>query len=483
MGVLDGIAPQKVFTFFEKLCSIPHGSGNTKMISDYIAGFAKSRNYKYMQDNHNNIIIWAKGTKGYENADTVILQGHLDMVCEKEYGLDFDFEKDGLCLCLKNNLITANGTTLGGDDGIAVAYCLAILDSDDIPHPPLEIVLTSDEEIGMLGAAAMDMSVLKGRILLNLDSEDEGYLLVSCAGGVTSKAVVPVNRKARTGIRLKLEIDGLLGGHSGVEIDKGRANANVLLGRILYAIAESFDIVIESVSGGLKDNAIPRSANAVLVANPNDFEKISQVVKAYAEIFSNEYRATDSAVTIRIAECKNSIAFAPMDSDSTRKVIAGLVNLPCGIERMSFHIEGLVETSLNLGILETNANSVMYSFAVRSSVESEKAALLDKISCLTKMLGGHVQNTGAYPAWEYRKVSPLRDICVSVFEKQYGKKPVIQAIHAGVECGLFAGKLKGLDAISFGPDMKDIHTSKESMDIESVRRTWNFLLEILASLK
>ena len=482
MGVLTGIEPQKVFDYFETLCSIPHGSGNTKQISDYIASFAKERGLKYMLDELDNFIIWKNGTDGYENSGTVILQGHIDMVCEKEEGLDFDFEKDGLKLRAENGIISADGTTLGGDDGIAVAYCLAILDSDDIPHPPLEVVLMTDEEIGMLGAAAMDMSPIKGRKLINIDSEDEGYLLVSCAGGVTTRAVVPIQRAPFDGMRIKLQISGLIGGHSGIEIDKGRANANTLLGRMLFGASKSVDFVIESVKGGLKDNAIPRSSEAVIATKTDkDAEKLLGVIKKYSEMFSHEYRVTDPDITVSADKCEGS--FMPMDKTSTEKVIAALVNLPCGIERMSFDIEGLVQTSLNLGILETNEKDVTFSFAVRSSVESEKNALVEKITCLTEILGGHVENNGAYPAWEYRANSPLRDLFVEVFEKQYGRKPVVQALHAGVECGLFAGKLDGLDAISFGPDMKDIHTPNETMSVDSVKRTWDYLLEVLASLK
>ncbi|MBR0366134.1 MAG: aminoacyl-histidine dipeptidase, partial [Clostridia bacterium] len=476
MGVLTGIEPQKVFDYFETLCSIPHGSGNTKHISDYIASFANEHGFRYIQDEHNNLIIWKNGTDGYENSDTVILQGHIDMVCEKDEELDFDFEKDGLKLRIENGIISADGTTLGGDDGIAVAYCLAILDSVDIPHPPLEVVLTTDEEIGMLGAAAMDMSPIKGRKLINIDSEDEGYLLVSCAGGVTTKAVVPIQRAPFDGARIKLQISGLMGGHSGVEIDKGRANANTLLGRILFGASKKADFLIESVNGGLKDNAIPRSSEAVIVAKTDeDAEKLLIVIKEYSEIFSHEYRVTDPDITVSPQKCDST--FTPMDTASTKKVIAALVNLPCGIERMSFDIEGLVQTSLNLGILETSEKEVTFSFAVRSSVESEKNALVEKITCLAELLGGHAENTGAYPAWEYRAHSPLRDLFVEVFEKQYGRKPVVQALHAGVECGLFAGRLVELDAISVGPDMIEIHTPNETMSVDRVKRSWDYLLE------
>lgn len=483
MNILKGIAPEKVFEFFEKICSVPHGSGNTGLLSEYIESFAKERGLKYIRDEHDNVIIWKDASKGYENSEPVILQGHIDMVCEKEYDTDIDFEKDPLKLCVENGMIFADGTTLGGDDGIGIAYMLAILDSCSIPHPLLEAVFTSDEEIGMLGAAAMDMSLLNGRKLINLDSEDEGYILVSCAGGVTAKAVLPVNRSEKSGTRLKISVGGLLGGHSGAEIDKGRANANTLLGRALYSLSRSFDYVLESISGGMKDNAIPREAKAVIIAGKKDTALIISAIELLFEKLKNEYKTTDPDVFIKAEEDSSKSPLLPMDPESTKRVVTELLGLPGGIQRMSFDIKGLVQTSLNLGILETNKDEVSFSFAVRSSIESEKEALAEKISSLTSALGGYVKESGAYPAWEYKKDSPLRDICVAVFEKQYGRKPVVHAIHAGVECGLFSGKLPGLDAISIGPDMKDIHTPKEALSIESVKRTWELLLEMLRSLK
>lgn len=483
MGVLEGFEPKKVFHYFEEIAKIPHGSGDTKRISDYIAGFAKERNLRYVQDQSNNIILWKEAYPGYENSALVILQGHLDMVCEKEDGVSFDFQNDGLRLTVQNGMISAEGTTLGGDDGIAVAYALAILDAEDIVHPPLEVVLTADEEIGMLGAAALDMTLLKGRRMINLDSEEEGYLLVSCAGGVTSKVKIPICRVPFEGTALRMTVSGLMGGHSGMEIDQGRANANGLLGRVLYRARQEAEFRLCRVSGGLKDNAIPRGSEAILVCRTkNDREAFSRVVRECMAEISKEYEMTDSGIQITV-ENSGISDICPMDEASTRQVIAALFCLPSGIERMSFAIPGMVQTSLNFGILETGTESVLCSFSVRSSAESEKNALVDKLSAIAELLGGTVETCGAYPAWEYRSDSPLRDVCVSVFRSQYGKAPIVHAIHAGVECGLFAGALRGLDAVSLGPDMKDIHTPKEIMDIESVRRTWEYLLKVLKALK
>lgn len=484
MGILSNLEPKSVFQYFEEICGIPHGSSNTKAISDYCVNFAKKHELKYIQDDSNNIIIFKKGTPGYENSAPVMLQGHLDMVCEKEADCNIDFTKDGLTLQLQGNVISAKGTTLGGDDGIAVAYALAILASKEIPHPPLEVVLTVDEEIGMLGAAALDCSPLQARTMLNLDSEDEGYLLVSCAGGITATGHLPVNKEDTTGIKASITISDLIGGHSGVEIDKGRANACQLLGRTLYQLQESFSFRIISVNGGLKDNAIPREASAqILLSKDIDTAIFSDAIKKINEIYKKEYQLTDPSIRLHLQIEENDVSVAAMTSDTSSKVITALVNLPGGIQRMSWDIKGLVQTSLNLGILSTTDAEVTFSFAVRSSVETEKEELVNRIKCLIETLGGTVTCAGAYPAWEYRQDSPLRDLMIRIFKEQYGKEPVVQALHAGVECGLFSGKLPGLDCVSFGPDMKDIHTPKESMDVDSVLRTWNYTLEILKQLK
>lgn len=480
MGVLSELQPREVFHYFEEICGIPHGSSNTKAISDYLVKFAVEHGLAYRQDSHNNVIIRKPGTKGYENAASVILQGHIDMVCEKEEGCDIDFEKDGLRLRLEDGVVTAEGTTLGGDDGIAVAYSLAILASDTIPHPPLEAVFTVDEEIGMLGASALDCSDLSSRIMLNMDSEDEGHLLVSCAGGISVVGRLPVQREECQGTVLQLTVTGLQGGHSGVEIDKGRGNACQLLGRALYRLAQTCSYRLIDVNGGLKDNAIPRQATAKLVLGDSN-QEWEEPVRQLSEVCAAEYRLTDPEVRIAITH-QGEQTQQVMTEEATGKVVAALVNLPGGIQRMSFDIEGLVQTSLNLGILKTQEQEVTFSFAVRSNVGTEKEALVERIKCLMEALGGTMKSSGDYPAWEYRQDSALRDLMIQIFEEQYGRKPTVEAIHAGVECGLFVGKMPGLDCVSFGPDMKDIHTPKESMSVDSVQRTWEYILEILKRL-
>ena len=487
-NILSGLEPKSVFNYFEQICSIPHGSGNTKQISDFCVSFAKEHNLKYLQDNSNNIIIWKAGTTGYENSPSVIIQGHLDMVCEKEHDCDINFEKDGLSLIVYGDNIHADRTTLGGDDGIAIAFALAILDSTDISHPPIEAVFTVDEEIGMLGAVSLDCSPLKSRIMLNLDSEDEGSLLVSCAGGVTTTAHLPLTFEKTDGLLAEITISGLTGGHSGTEINKDRANSNRLMGRTLYSLSKNYDFRLVNINGGLKDNAIPNKTVATLILTDrkhkdNFVDDISKLNNTY----KHEYALTDSSVSLETSFSdnilSNEIANKIMTKDSTSKVITALVNLPGGVHRMSHDIEGLVQTSLNMGILKTTETEMQASFSIRSSIHSEKNMLMDMISCLTETLGGYITNCGEYPAWEFKKTSHLRDIMSEVFEEQYGYKPSIDALHAGVECGIFSEKLPGLDCVSFGPTIYDIHTSKERISIESVQRTWKYTLEVLKRLK
>lgn len=494
MGILSNLEPAQVFQYFEEICNIPHGSGNTKAISDYCVDFAKEHGLCYQQDDVNNVIIWKDASLGYEQSDPVMLQGHLDMVCEKETDCEIDFIREGLTLQLENGVISAKGTTLGGDDGIAVAYALAILASDTIAHPPLEVVLTVDEEIGMLGASALDVSSLQSRTMLNLDSEEEGYLLVSCAGGITSTAHLPIRREKVVGQKVTLTVTGLQGGHSGVEIDKGRGNACQLLGRALYQLQEDFVFQLCLVQGGLKDNAIPREATADLVlmgwqleSQPDEggelLEEFQNQIAELMKTYQEEYQLTDPSVQLLVQFDDNIRKNDVIDRKGTAGIITMLYCLPGGIQKMSFAMDGLVQTSLNLGILKTETAEVTASFSVRSSVETEKRALVAKIRCLMTSLGGSVTNQGEYPAWEYRQDSPLRDLMVEVFREQYGREPVVQALHAGVECGLFAGKLPDLDCVSFGPDMEDIHTPKESMNVESVKRTWLYTLEVLKRLR
>ncbi len=483
MAVLTGLQPESVFKFFEEICGIPHGSGDTKKISDYLVEFAKERQLRYIQDELNNVIIFKEGTAGYEDSEPVIIQGHIDMVCEKEPDSTIDFATDGLELIVEGNTITANKTTLGGDDGIAVAFALAILDNTDgtISHPPIEAIFTVDEEIGMFGATDLDVSQLKGKTMLNIDSEDEGILLVSCAGGVTAACTIPYEMEADNGTTFALKVTGAVGGHSGIEIHKETANASKVLARALYNLGAICQYKLVSIYGGLKDNAITREATAVVNTAKEDVEELKAFVEEFSKTISSEYQSTDKDIVFICQDADKSDK--AMTVATTKNVINAINNMPNGVQRMSKDIEGLVQTSLNLGIMKTTETGVVCSFSVRSSVASEKAELVSRLSSLMDLCGGSISYTGDYPGWEYKKDSRLRELMVDVFEKQYGKSPKIEAVHAGLECGIFAGKIPGLDCVSFGPQMDDIHTPSETMHIDSVERTWKFLLEILKNLK
>lgn len=478
--VLANLQPERALYYFEEICKIPHGSRNTKQISDYLARFAQERGLRYVQDEVNNVVIYKDGTPGYEDHPTVILQGHMDMVAEKTKDSPIDFAKDGLELRTDGKEIWAEGTTLGGDDGIAVAYALAILESDTIPHPPLECLFTVDEEIGMEGAAALDPALIQGRILLNCDSEAEGILTVSCAGGATSGLLLPVSIDKAEGKGIHIYVDGLLGGHSGAEIHKGRANSNKLMGELLSRLLKRMPYRLVYVRGGQKDNAIPRYTMAKIIVAENRLQDaLSAIDELAAELMKTLPEAEQKAkITREPCVCRGKA----MTILSTRKAVGLLSEVPNGIQSMSQDIPGLVQTSLNLGILKTEGESVSMTFSVRSSVNDEKLALIERLKKTGEKYGAAYDEHGAYPAWEYRRHSPLRELMIRVFEELYGRKPVVEAIHAGLECGLFSGKLPGLDAVSFGPDMQDIHTTRERLNIASAARTWKYLLAVLAQL-
>ena len=479
MAVLDQLEPKNVFRFFEEMCAIPHGSYNTKAVSDWCVAFAKARGLEHYQDEMNNVILIKEASAGYEEAEPVILQGHLDMVCEKAPGCEKDMDREGLDLAVEGDYIYAEGTTLGGDDGIAVAMALAALDDDSLPHPRLEVILTTEEEVGMDGAMALDVSPIRGRKMLNLDSEAEGIFTVSCAGGSMAACGLPVAWAPFGGDILRVQVEGLTGGHSGAEIHKGRANASMLLGRLLLAMAAETELRLVSADGGLKDNAIPVAAEAVVAAA--DGRKAKAAAERMAACFQVEYRRSDPMLTVTAEEA--AAAWLPMDAASTERTLCLLACAPNGVQTMSQDIHGLVQTSLNLGILKTEENAVTASFCIRSSVDSEKEMLKDRLACLLAQLGGRVSFSGEYPGWAYRPDSPLRELMTEVYREQYGREPKVEAIHAGLECGLLAGKLPGLDCVSIGPDLLEIHTPREKMSISSVQRVWAFVREVLKRSK
>lgn len=482
MAVLSGLKPEKVFGYFEELCKIPHGSGNTKEISDYLVAFAKERNLKVYQDEYNNVVIYKPASEGYEAAPVTILQGHCDMVAEKTPESSHDFEKDGLKLMIEGDYITADQTTLGGDDGIAVAYMMAILDDDTLKHPALECVITTDEEIGLLGAKDLDASVLQGKYMINLDSEEEGYLWISCAGGQTGISEIPLSFREVEGEVLEVVIDGLVGGHSGAEIDKNRANANKLMGRFLYELGQKTMFTLAELEGGTKDNAITRKCKAVLVLEEEDRKTAEEFAASYQENLRKEYSGTDDNITVNMVS-QGTKTISALDMMSKEKTVFFLMNIPYGIEKMSGEIEGLVETSNNIGVLRIEEGFLVSSCGIRSSVGSAKQFVSEKIQYLTEFLGGEYTVVGDYPAWEYKKDSELRELMADVYRDLFGKEANVKAIHAGLECGLFYDKIPGLDCVSFGPSMQDIHTTEEKLSISSTARMWEYLVKVLESIK
>ncbi len=482
MSKLENLKPADVFRYFEDLCAIPHGSGNTKAVSDYCVRFAGEHGFPVIQDEAWNVVITKEASAGFEDAPTVILQGHLDMVCEKEVDCSVDFERDGLDLAVDKDFVYAKGTTLGGDDGIAVAMALAVLADDTLAHPRLECIFTTDEEIGLLGAGALDPCSLQGRRMINIDSEEEGIFTVSCAGGMRSDCVLPVAWQEAEGLKYRVAVEGLLGGHSGAEIHKEHGNSNILMGRLLSALDERTDFLIGELNGGLMDNAIPRRTEAILYVREEDAPLFEELLASWNTVYRNEFSSSDPGVTVAFAA--EGIHREKVLTPKSASLLLYLLHMvPNGVIRNSVEIAGLVQTSLNLGILKLEEEAAHLIFSVRSSVETEKKELGSRLRHCVEFLGGCYEESGSYPGWEYRKDSPLRDTMVRIYKRLFGQEPQVAAIHAGLECGIFSGKLEGLDCVSIGPDIYDIHSPKERLSISSVGRLYDFLLEVLKELR
>ena len=475
---LAGLEPASVFGYFEEICAIPHGSRNTRMISDYLVNFAKAHDLRYIQDEADNVIIFGDATPGYEDHPAVILQGHMDMVCEKDADCPIDMATQGLDVTHDGKFVFAKGTTLGADNGIAVAMGMAILADKTIPHPPIELLITSDEEIGLLGAAAVDLSELKGRALINLDSEGEGVFTVSCAGGCTATISLPVERRAVYGPCIRLVVDGLKSGHSGADIHRNRANANKVMGEFMSRIQKLMPLCLTSLAGGAKDNVIPGSCQATLVAMGINLERINDIAEQLQSEIREQYDEPEASVQ---AFDVDALGGNSLSTESTAKVISLLCAAPNGVQAWSKDIEGLVQTSLNMGVVKLG-DRMNVTLSVRSSVNSEKLELLEQLHKVADMFEAGYTEDGAYPAWEYKKESRLRDVMVSTYKDMFDRDAKVEAIHAGLECGLFTEKLPGLDCVSIGPQMHDIHTSRERLEIGSTMRTWEFLLAVLKNL-
>lgn len=497
---INELSPSEVFSYFQEICAIPHGSGNTGMIADYCLEFAKLHGLKARKDMSDNIVIFKAGSSGYEDCEPVILQGHLDMVCEKEPDCDIDMSVQSIKVCTDGKTVWADGTTLGADDGIAVAFILAVLASDTIAHPPIQAVLTSDDEIGMLGARDLDTSEITAKRLINIDSENEGILYVSCAGGVRAECDIPVVYEDAVGwvadgeqddnasdaagngqVCFEVKISGLAGGHSGVEIHKQHTNAIRLLASLLSHASGAADFRLVSLSGGGKENAIPKEAKAVVSVRSCDATTFEQSIKESEAVWMQEIRVTEPHAKIEV-EKTDAAADKVLNSHSTANVIYALWLSPDGVYKMSQEIKGMVQTSLNLGTAYLDTDKLVYKYLIRSNTAAGKKLLLERVTTFVKHLSGKVVTMSDYPAWEYKSDSQLRKICVDSFTNVYGHEPEVTSIHAGLECGILAGKMPGVDMISFGPTLESVHTPDECMNVASVERTWEYLLEILKSL-
>ena len=469
---------ETAFNYFREICSIPHGTYHIDAISDYLAGFAREHNLKYVQDELKNVIIYKPATEGYEKEEPIMLQGHMDMVAVCDNPSEKNMEKEGLELAQEDGFLYAKGTSLGADDGIAIAYILTILESDDISHPALEAIFTANEEVGMDGALGVDLSHSASKRLINIDSEEEGVITVSCAGGLRVNSLFTGKTESITAPCVFLSLDGLLGGHSGTEIDKGRANGAHLLAEVLEEIAEEYEMHLISMASGEKDNSIPSSGSAeFLICDLGDPDEFMNFVEEIEDHYRNKYEGIEENITLTVGiqlpqEC---ICYTQEDTD---RFLEYLVEVPDGIISMCDEID-MVQTSLNLGILKCTAEGMRVAFALRSSVRAEKEALTERILKISETYGGEAVASGDYPSWEYKEHSPLRDRAVSVYERMYGKTPVVTGVHAGLECGILAEKIEGLEAISIGPNIENVHTTKERLDLGSARRGLEYVLEIL----
>ncbi|WP_297294410.1 aminoacyl-histidine dipeptidase [uncultured Oscillibacter sp.] len=478
MAVLSGLEPKAVFGYFEKLCAVPHGSGNTKQISDLCVDFAKELGLRWRQDEVNNVVIWKDASPGCEDAPPVILQGHIDMVCVKTEDCAKDMAKEGLDLRTDGEWVWADKTSLGGDNGIAVAMILAILADGSLPHPPLEAVFTVDEEVGLEGAFALDCSDLKGRKLVNLDSEEEGVFTVSCAGGVRVDCFLPGKRAPLNGeAGYKISLEGLLGGHSGGEIHKGRASANQVMGRVLYSAMERVPgLRLADVRGGRFDNVIC-SRNQAKAAVPADRAgEFEAFIREFDAALKNEYAGCDGGVTLI---CEKTALEGALTPEATANMLRTLLAVPQGVQAMNVDFPGLVQTSLNMGVMEMKEGGLYFGISVRSCIATQKDMMVQRLKAILELGGGSFTLRGNYPGWQYDRNSALREEVLGAYKSVCGKQGTIEATHGGLECGLFVEKLPGLDAVSFGPELHDVHSVKERLNVASTQRVYEVTRELL----
>jgi Xaa-His dipeptidase len=482
---IEKLYPEKVFHYFAEISKIPRASKKEKEISDWLVKFAKERKLKVIQDEHYNVIIKKKATEGYEDFSPLILQGHMDMVWEKNKDTEFDFSTQGIELVIDGDFLKANGTTLGADNGIAVAYALAILDSDDIKHPALEVVITTDEEDGMSGVVNLDFDEFDGKTLINLDTEEYGEVYVSSAGGTRTeiKFIFETKKIGNGYTPISIEVKGLSGGHSGAEIHKNLGNSIKILSEVLYHLSKRYEMSLIHIDGGGKVNAIPREAVAE-IAVKLDGDSIDELKKLAGLAFENilkDFKVSDKSPILAIEKIEEKNLGISLGD--TLNIINFLHEVPNGVLEMSKHIEGLVETSINIGFISTeivdgNVKIRIKSLA-RSMANNPLNKLVEEVTDLTRKHDANIKIAASNPSWEYKEDSKIRELIAKSFKEITGNEPVIKAIHAGLECGVFTQNIKGADVVSIGPNIYGAHTPEERMDIKSVGETWEWLLKIL----
>jgi dipeptidase D len=480
-SILADLEPKSLFRFFGEILSIPRPSKHEEKMTEYLVNWAKERNLEYVSDEIGNVIIRKGATKGKENSPWVCLQSHIDMVCEKNSDKDFDFEKDAIVPKIEGEWLKADGTTLGADDGIGVATALAILDANDIEHGPIECLFTVDEETGLSGAEALSADVLKSRILLNLDSEDEGEIFIGCAGGIDTVAKLPYDKEETPDApAFKIMVKGLKGGHSGDDINKGLACANKILNRILWSLDKEMDLRLSCFEGGNLRNAIAREANATFVVAQADVELMKEIVERFAVDLKYEFRTTEPDLEITLSEAEKP-AFV-VDMLSQDNLLNVLYACPHGVLAMSREIPGFVETSTNLASVKMKEDHFFITTSQRSSVESAKYAAAYRVESCFLLAGADVEHGDGYPGWAPNPESKILKIAVDAYKKLFNKEPIVRAIHAGLECGLIGEKYPGMDMISYGPTLRGVHSPDERLEIKTVELYWKHTLEILKNI-
>ena len=479
---ITGYKPEKLFHFFEEISAIPRGSGNEKGISDYLVKFAHDRGLWVYQDDAYNVIIKKGGSKGAENCPAVMLQGHIDMVCEKVAGVEHDFEKEGLDLVVEDGVLTANGTTLGADNGVAVALMLMVLDDEDIVHPPVECVFTTEEEVGLNGARALDKSQISARTMINMDSEEEGMATISCAGGLRIECTRPVVREKAEGTLLTIEISGLKGGHSGTDIDKERQNAIRVMARMLYQLMKNTDGKLVAFSGGNKDNAIPRECMASLIyADALQAQKADELACSLAETMADEITPYEENFTCEISSEEGRTADA-ISAEDAKAFITAMYLAPNGVQSRNMKLDGFVVVSTNMGVVRAEDDRLVIVFSPRSSVASLQEEMKARLGLLAETFGFTATYSGEYPGWSYKEESPIREVFLESYRELFGEELKTEALHAGLECGLFSDAVPGLDAIAVGPTLNNVHTPEENLPLDSFERFYELLKDVLRRL-